>query len=204
MPTLSKLLRVAALVRILNNILMTDTQQIQVRLSSHGWIQTSIYQLACLNKHNLSRLMISPAFMGWRPVLGYNHNDPAHPSVSLFLFIRQQDSQTASIYRSDCCPGTAISGSQYNASPVPSEPTMQNTNHNPSTCLPRWKCATDDGWELKPRQRQKRSNHGEACAPHPRVRLEVTLASNSWSEIDNKRTNSSGKCRFFCFSYTHQ
>lgn len=75
----------------------------------------------------------------WFQVLSvrYNHNaldDPSFCRVA-FLFIPGQGAQAASICPSDCSQGTAISGSQYNASPVPSEPTMQNANHNPSTCL---------------------------------------------------------------------
>ena len=61
--------------------------------------------------------------------------------------------QAASIRPSDCSQGTAISGSQYNASPVPSEPTMQNANRNPSTCLP--------GWHRERRGEEGRGGEGE-------------------------------------------
>ncbi len=98
----------------------------------------------------------------WFQVLGVRHNHRAFADPSfcrfVFLFIPGQGAQAVSICPSDCSQGTAISGSQYNASPVPSEPTMQNANHNPSTCLPGWNRARrEEGWERD----GERENQGE-------------------------------------------
>lgn len=55
-----------------------------------------------------------------------------------FVFPPRHLGEAASIRPSDRSQGTAaISGSQYNASPVPSEPTMQNADRKPEHLPPR-------------------------------------------------------------------
>lgn len=97
--------------------------------------------------------------VSWFQVLSVRHNHIALADPSfcrfVFLFIPGQGAQAVSICPSDCSQGTAISGSQYNASAVPSEPTMQNANHNPSTCLPGWNRAEKETEREKQGERNK-------------------------------------------------
>lgn len=69
-----------------------------------------------------------------------------------FVFPPRHLGEAASIRPSDRSQGTAaISGSQYNASPVPSEPTMQNANRKPEHLPPR----------MAPREERRGGEGGE-------------------------------------------
>lgn len=80
---------------------------------------------------------------------------PIARSRLVFLFIPGRGAPASSVCPPDCSQGIAISGSQYNASPVPSEATMQNGKRNPSTCLPGWGRVVTELRKHRERERER-------------------------------------------------